>query len=524
MESPSATQEEEIAELTRQRDEYKRAYLELLALNKKLERGLLFRGRERDLEENVTQSLLDMLTGQPTNASETGASPARQNVREHERAKPTGRQPLPEQLPRIDVEVVPPEVERQGLDAFEKIGEDVTETVERRPAALVVVRVHRPKFVPKERERATATVVEQASPPELPIQRGLAGPALLANTLVSRWEDHLPLHRLERVYGREGWQLSRSTMCDWHGQLAALVQPLLAAMWQDALNAPYLCMDATGVLVQELEKCRNAHFFVVAAPESHILFGYSPKHNSAAVDALIKGYKGYLVADAHSVYEHLYQSGDVVEVACWAHTRRYFFKSLGSDPERARWALAVLGQLFAIERDQKSATPERRLEVRQALSRPLADSFFAWCDTESLRVLDETPISKAIQYARNQQAALLRFTEDGRLPMHNNLSERELRREAVGRKNWLFVGSDEGGRTNATFVSLIASCRLHGIDPTTYLRDLLCLLPGWNQQTVLDLSPLHWKTTLARQDVKNTLASNVYRRVALGDLKPTQDV
>ncbi len=144
------------------------------------------------------------------------------------------------------------------------------------------------------------------------------------------------------------------------------------------------------------------------------------------------------------------------------------------------------------------------------------DAFFAWCAVESARVLDETPISKAIQYASNQEGALRQFLENGSIPIHNNLSERELRREAVGRKNWLFLGSDDGGDVNATFVTLIASCRHHGIDPATYLRDLFCLLPEWKVNHVLDLAPVNWKTTTQRDDVQALLAQNVFRRISLG--------
>jgi transposase len=488
----------------------------MLAQNRKLELGIVGRGREREIGDpnQVTLSMLTMMTG-------GGAAPApepepKETVREHERAKPTGRKPLPEKLPRVDVTVLPPEVQARGTDAFEQIGEDVTETVERRPSALVVVRVHKPKFVEKDRDLKHDVRVFQAPPPELPIERGLAGPALLADTVVRRWADHLPLHRLERIYGRDGLELPRSTVCDWHAALARLAKPLIAAMWKDAFAAPYLCVDATGVLVQAAEKCRNAHFFVVAAPERHVLFGFAAKHNSAAVDALLGGYEGVLVADAHAVYDHLFKDGKIREAGCWAHVRRYFFKSLGSDPPRARHAIALIGRLFSIERALATSTPEARLATRRRDSAAVLAQLEDWCDAESEKVLDETPISKAIGYARNHRAALRTFLDDGRVPIHNNWSERELRREAVGRKNWLFVGSDEGGVVNATFVSLIASCQLHGIDPFEYLRDLFCLMPSWKAVDVLELAPSQWKQTSARAVVRKALDENIYRRASLG--------
>jgi transposase len=302
---------------------------------------------------------------------------------------------------------------QKGLDQFERIGEDVNETVERRPASMVVLAIHKGKFIERGRSPEVAPVIRQAPTPELPIPGGMAGPALLADTIVKRWEDHLPLHRLERVYGRDGLELPRSTVCNWHSDLSRLVTPLILAMWDDALKSPYLCTDATGVLVQEEKKCRRGHFFVVAAPGRHVLFGYTADQNAKAVDKLLRGYKGYLVADAHTIYDHLYRSGDVVECGCWAHTRRYFFKSLETDPERSKIALGLMGELFDLERLHSTAPPERRLAERQRTSTRVVATFFAWCEVESARVLDETPISKAIQYARNQEEALRRFLEDG---------------------------------------------------------------------------------------------------------------
>lgn len=501
------------AKLVEERDHYHALYLQMIEHCKKLEQGIVGPKSERlgDNDAQLTMAVLATLLGK--NALPPPVE--KQTVAEHERKKPTGRKPLPDNLPRVDIEILPEDVQREGLDQFERIGEDVSETVEKRPGSLVVVRVHRPKFVRKDRERCAETEVVTAAPPDLPVERGLAGPGLLADTLVRRWQDHLPLHRLEQIYAREGLELARSTICGWHMELGALARSLVDAMFNDALGSPYLCTDATGVLVQNKDKCKRGHFFVLVAPERHVLYRYSPTHDSAAVDEYLAGYKGYLVADAHAVYDHLYRSGDVVEVACWAHCRRYGWKALESDPERARQMLALIGELFRIERSIADAPRRKREVVRERESQPVVKRFFDWCDAEAEHVLDDTPIARAIGYARNQREALSRFLEDGRLPTHNNWSESALRREVVGRRNWTFLGNDDGGEVNAIFVSLLASCQLHEIEPWAYLRDLLCLLPTWPSSRVLDLAPVNWKQTREQRDAQQLLATNIFRRATL---------
>lgn len=508
--------------LASERERYRELYLQLLELNKRLERGLLAGQKAERLsldDDQLTLAILGaLLERKDLPAEEPAAAPASE-IPKPPRSKPTGRKALPEHLPKVEIEVIPEEVQRAGLDAFVRIGEEVSDTVEKRPASLVRVHIVRPKFVRKDRERLAATSVQIAEVQELPIERGLAGPGLLADTIVRRWADHLPLHRLEGIYAREGLEFSRSTLCGWHEQLQPLVDPLVEAMWKDAMSAPYLCTDATGVLVQAKERCRNGHFFVVVAPERHVLFRYTPTHDGKAVDRMLAEYRGYLVADAHVVYDHLYAGGQVIEVGCWAHCRRYFFKSLATDPERAREALAYIRGLFQVERRIADFSRHERMTARNRESRPWVEGFFAWCDAQALQVLDEAPIAKGIGYARNQRKALERFLEDSRLPIHNNVSERALRREAVGRKNWIFVGSDQGGEVNATFVSLLASCQLHGLEPWAYLRDLLCLLPRWPRQRVLELAPAFWQKTLEQEDTQQRLAANVYRKVVLGEIQ-----
>jgi transposase len=538
-----------VEKLTAEREQYRKLYLELLERNALLERGIVA-GRKAERftgdDTQLTMQVLGMLlggdeaapAGAPDPAQEAGGAPPSapspeptSPVRGHERRKPTGRKPLPQHLPRVRIEVLPPEVQQDGLAAFQKVGEEVSEVLERRPASLVVVELVRPRFLRKTSiaEMLAAETPEErpviAEPPERPINRGLAGPGLLAATIVYRWQDSIPLHRQESIFARDGLELARSTICGWHETLADLAAPLVDAMMKDALLQPYLCIDATGALVrvdgQESKAKRKylqAHFFVVAAPEKHILYCFSHQHNGAAVDKILGGYKGYLVADAHIIYDHLYTSGHVIEVGCWSHCRRYFFKALGSEFARAKHALEQIKAMYRIERELKTAPRKKREEIRQVRqekTKPIVDAFFAWCDEQAAIVLDDTPLSNALRYARNQRVALSRFLDDGQLPLDNNISERNLRREVLGRKNWLFLGSDVGARANTTFVSLLASCQLHGIEPWAYLRDILCLLPSWPAKRILELAPAYWKQTYEQEDTQKRLAANVFRSVTL---------
>jgi transposase len=509
--------EARLPKLERERDEYRKLYLLAREEIEQLKRGLIGKKAERfsGNDAQLTLSMLGLLLGESD--GEEQKPPARETrVPEHLRRQPV-RKPLPEHLPRVTVEVTPPEVEREGLDAFEVIGEERREVLERRPASVVVVEVVKKKFARRgEGPKGSAgTEILVAATPELPIEKGVAGPGLLADTIVKRWQDHLPLHRQEKIFQREGIELPRSTLCGWHEKLAELVRPVVEAMRIDARGQPYLCTDATGVMVMAPNKCSNGHFWVLVAPGKHVLFEFSRKHDGKAVDDILAGYQGYLVADAHAVYDHLYVSGAVVEVNCWAHARRYFFKAFPSDPQRAREALDKIQKLFHIERAIRGAPAIRRTEVRRAQSAPIVEKFFEWCESQRDLVLDGSPMADAIRYATNQKDGLQRFLEDERLPLDNNISERNLRRQAIGRRNWIFVGSADGARTNATFVTLLASCQMHDLEPWAYLRDLLCLAPGWPVHRALDLAPAYWRRTIAEPEVARQLDANVYRRAVL---------
>lgn len=508
---------------------------ELLVRCRNLEKGLLTTTSE-SLDEEQKQLTLDILGSlltQEHDQNEPAADEDREiDVPAHKRKRRPRK--LPTNLPVSQQTVVPQAVLDKGFEHFDIIGEERSETLERRPSKLFRVVTIRPKFVAKDRDRdrrkatqrardlagESYTEVLIADPPPHPIPKSLAGPGLLADTVVSRFQDHLPLNRLEGMLKREGVDFHRSTMCQWHSALSDVVKPVVDAMWEDARSQPILYTDATGVRVRAKKKCRRAHFWAVIAPERHILFAFTKNHKKTAVDRVIGNFAGYLVADAHTVYDHLYLDNSITEVGCWAHARRYLHKTLNSQPDIAMVGLAMVNQLFRLERRWKSLKPEPRRRQRQRHSRPIIDRYFRWCDAETATAIQETPLDRALTYSRNQRDALVRFLEDGRLPLHNNASEGALRRQAVGRKNWLFLGNNEAGTTNARMVTLLASCQLHDIEPRRYLLELFCLLPIWPSECAIDLAPCHWKETRLRSDVELQLMNNTHWRAATGELCP----
>lgn len=508
----------ELAKANSERDEYRKLAELLRAEVERLKLGLLGPKRERYVPD-PNQLTLGILA---TALEQTTTSEAKHvDVPAHKRrASPTGRQIPDANLPQVQVEVLPEEVRREGLDNFERMGEEVSHVKERRAGGIVVVRTVRPKFVRKDRKKEEATSVMVAPPVELPLDRVSAGPGLLAETVLLRWQFHMPINRQEEWFSREGISLSKSTICEWHMRLAKLCDPLVGAMWKDAVAQALLMVDATGVLVQARQQCRKAHFWVVVSPRRHVLFRYTTRHTKEAVDGMLKGYPGYLVADAHTVYDHLFVGTGAdklaTECGCWSHARRYFFKALESAPDKAMTGLLLIRPLFEREREWKLLTPDQRLGLRREHSAVATTKFFEWAEQESKQTLPETPLARAFGYVLNQKEALLQFLNDGSIPIHNNESERQLRREAVGRKMWLFVGSDDGAHANATFVTLLASCQLHGLDPWQYLRDLFILLPRWNPESLLDLSPFRWRDTITRSAVQSRLDANPFRRVTLG--------
>jgi transposase len=348
--------------------------------------------------------------------------------------------------------------------------------------------------------------------------RTLAAPSLLAKILTDKFCDGLPLFRQEQRFEREGISIDRGTMSRWAEDAGMTAGCVVLAMKNDALqNAFCISTDATGVAVQPepsptgaRQACRHGHFFVLLADRDHVLFEYMPRETSPAVAEMLRGYSGYVQADAKSVYDILFRTGDKgvgddaerQEVACWSHARRRFYEAAISSKDKvAREALFRIHKLFELERKWSGLPPSKRKDLRDAFSRPIVEQFMAWAQDHYERVKDRRGLLRsAFGYVVRQREALSRFLDDGRLRLENNASERELRRIAVGRKAWLFVGSDDHAEAAANIFSLVASCKLHRIDAESYLRDLFRVLSQWPRDRYLELAPKYWAATRARLD------------------------
>jgi transposase len=459
------------------------------------------------------------------------AKPSKTKPGKKNSGQPHGRRKLEAlDLPVERIVLNPVELELYGIDALVQIGEERSFHLDHRPSSIVRVEVVRPKFMKREQEGTAAStaptevvdVDDQAAasdlaalvdvfvapPAELPIPKGMAGPGLLARVLTGKYADHLPLHRQERIFKREGVALSRSTLCGFVQGAVALLAVIVDAMWADSkANAPILLTDACAVLVRASKRHRRAHFQVFIAPLRHILFRYLAEGTGVAIADELKDFRGMLQSDAAATYhETLRREPGVIEVGCWAHGRRKFFVALSEDRERALVGIGFISKLYDAHRcatDDDGVTDGAK---RAELSRPILAHLAAWRDRERPLVEKGSTIEVALGYLDRQWAPLTRFLDDGRLRLDNNPSELELRHQVVGRKNWLFCATDSGATWNAVVVSLIASCRIHDIEPWAYLRDVLTVLPAWKASRVLELSPLHWKQTIETSDYQTLLA------------------
>jgi len=514
--------------VTSRLDKLKSSYDRLLEQHVLLKRRVFMAKAERvdsrqlelefaEVSAKLEQAKRDLEAAQAA-AEEAATSDADDKAPPKQRRRPKGRRNLDlSELPKQRVELPNEQFEAlvaEGKAARIGFEESFRLGYERGGARCVVMARAKYKLMSEE---AKSTIVTTEMPPEI-MQRGMLAPSMIAHILAAKYCYGLPFHRQMEMLAGDGIDLDDSLMGRYAEHVGATLGAIVEACAKDAKeNSFCLSTDATGVSIQPApladrsrQPCKRGHFFVVLADQDHVFFEYTDKHNSAAVCSMFKGYSGYIQADAHSVYHALYR-GEALdddqdeppdEVGCWSHTRRKFWEAATVSKEPiAQEAMLRLKKLFEIEASFQKMAPSKRKKKRQAILKPLIVAFFEWVHAQhavhgGVRCL----LSSATGYATRHEESLMRFLEDGRLKMTNNHSERALRPIAVGRKNWLFFGSSDHADAAANLFSLIASCKLHGLDPETYLAEIIHVMPQWPRDRYLELCPRDWAATRSRID------------------------
>ena len=418
-----------------------------------------------------------------------------------------GRKRLPKSLQRRRVVFDLPKDEKQCRHckrALNLIGEEVSERLEYVPASLHVIEEVSLKYACDK-----GCMIITAQKPMAPIEKGLPGPGLLAQVAVNKYSDHLPLHRQEGIFQRHGVRLSRKTMCDWMRRCADLVSPLYDRMKDQVLSSKVMQTDDTPVNVLDPKRChtRTGRIWTYVGDHDHpyTVYDYTPTRSRDGPDKFMRDFNGYLQADAYRGYDQLYQDGKrkIVEVACWAHVRRKYYEAQSSDPMRCTVMLAYIRLLYDVEREARKMKlrDEARKAWRQAKSVSILDDIKAYLEKEQSAVLPKSPEGMAMAYTLSNWEALIRYCDDGDLLIDNNGAERSLRGIAVGRRNWTFLGSDNGGRTAVILTSLTASCKQLSIDPFEYLRDVFHTISSHPKSQLDELLPDRWN--LARAATAN---------------------
>ena len=409
------------------------------------------------------------------------------------------RKALPEHLPR-EVTVHEPACTCPNCGGqLRKLGEDVTEVLDYVPASFKVVRHVRPKLSCR-----TCETIVQLPMPSLPIERGKPGPGLLAHVLVAKYADHLPLYRQSGIYAREGVELERSTLADWVGRSTALLDPLTQALRKDVLASDILHGDDTPVpvLAPGLGKTKMGRLWTYVRdgrpygsdqPPASVFF-YSPDRKGEHPQTHLKNFKGILHADGYAGFNAIFETGAVTEAACWAHVRRKFFDvHAATGSPLAKEALDRIAAIYVIEAQIKGKPPDERLGYRTTHAVPLIAQLKAWLEGTLSKLSGKSELAKAMRYAQSRWPALCCYLQDGRIEIDNNAAERSIRGIALGRKNYLFAGSDTGGNRAAAIYSLTLTCKLNAIDPEAYLRDIIARIADHKINRITELLPWNWK-------------------------------
>jgi len=420
-----------------------------------------------------------------------GASPAKRGG---------GRQPLPRHLKRERIVHDLAEGEKHCDECqqdLRPIGEETSERYEFVPAQVTVIEDVCKKY-------ACACTVKTASKPSQPIAKSTASASLLAQVIVAKTADHLPLHRQEKIFARHGVEISRKTMCGWLAQCADVLQPLYWSLKETLFESKAIGTDDTSVKVLDVKLpfARTGRIWPYHGDEKHpvIVYDYTATRERAGPEKFLAGYRGYLQADAYSGYDALFkdEKRGLIEVACWAHARRYFHRALESDSGRMGPALLLIAQLYRVEKEARGMTAKERLCLRELGSLPILTKLHDYLVEILAEILPKSPEGRAVRYALKNWKALTRYCEDGDLAIDNNATERAIRSVAVGRNNWVFFGSDEGGRTAAVLRSFVASCQRVGIDPFAWFKDALGRIGNHPVKKLTELLPHNWAAAQAQ--------------------------
>jgi transposase len=472
--------EHQLEETTATTEELQRAYACLKEEYLALKRLLFGPRRERLPEDPNQQYLFDpgsplLNPPEPPDVDQSSAPARRRRCR-----KGHGRHALPEHLPREEIlHDVPPSEQRCacGRDKTQ-IGEDITERVDYLPGKLVVVRHRYPKYAcSKCKDGVTAAPTVSG-----PIPGGLPEAGLLAEVIVSKFAEHLPLYRQQDILARNGILLARSTLCGWLAAAAERLRPLVELMHSEVLQSHVIQADETPtpVLDPTRSSTRTAYLWAERGDDAHpySLYNYTDSRSHQGPAEFFRNYRGYLQTDGYSAYETVIRQfqGRIIAVGCWAHVRRYFFDARTNQPRQAHYVLGLIAQLYEVEDTIRACAPEQRLAARQERSGPVLTRLETYLRAQQPSALPKSQYAQAIGYALNQWDALRRYASDGRLEIDNNATERTIRPCAISRKNWLFFGSDRGGATAAILFSILASARRHLIEPFAYVRALLIAL------------------------------------------------
>jgi transposase len=404
-----------------------------------------------------------------------------------------GRRKLPDNLKReTEIVDVPESVKQATGGAWQRIGEEISEKLDYTPSSLFVRRIVRPKYVVRFPNSDQPDELRIAELPPESLPKSKAAPGLVADVVVSKLVDHLPLYRQEQRYARQGFSIARSTLCGWLAEAADVLTPLWQRLKELVLAANIVNTDDTPVPVQDPDRdhCRIGRIWAYVSRHGTVYDATEDRSRDGPL-AFLNEFQGYLQCDAYAGYDELFRrsNGTIIEVGCWAHARRKFVEAQKTSPREAHEAVARIKQLYAIEHEAKVFDATARASLRKEKSVPLLLSLKDWLDHRTVTALPKSPLGEAITYARNQWAALNVYVTDGALAMDNNLAERAVKPFAIGRKNWLFFGSDDGGRRLAILSSFTATCQQFGVNPWTWLKDTLKRLPATPTDQLAKLLP-----------------------------------